>query len=480
MSAEKVLSVEEMAKKAEELRKEGKTIAYCHGEFDLLHFGHLRHFKQAASQADALFVTLTPDRFINKGPSRPVYNENYRAEFIASLECVAYVGVNQWATAETPLKMIRPDVYCKGNEYLKKKDVTGRITVEKNLIESLGGRLFFTDDVVFSSSTLSKNHFNVFPESAMPWLKAFGAGHRAEEVIALMEEWKKLNVLVVGESFLVEEKMVHKDSAGNKRETEVISYASGAVVTANQLMQFAGRVTYFDPSLDESTSVQSSLDSRIVLNHTPLLEELPLRMVKERVFIQEGNKPSEVESKTTAEPRSIALAVREQEEKLLSSFEVLLSGVDLVVVVDGGYGLITPKLAELIAGKAPVYTLFSGGAKESSVLDFHPLLHFLQEGEHKARTSADIQLSLQKEKGMRVQEGDFLEEVPAFIAGTENHPFADSTVFALASLGVQTKWQRQVLGFVSMAAYAMAFQNRSLRLPLEMMPFSKFLIALLK
>ena len=63
-----------------------KKIVLCHGVFDLLHFGHLNHFEKAKSHGDILVVSLTPDKFVNKGPSRPAFKESVRLEMLASLE----------------------------------------------------------------------------------------------------------------------------------------------------------------------------------------------------------------------------------------------------------------------------------------------------------------------------------------------------------------------------------------------------------
>ena len=62
--------------------------------FDLLHFGHLEHFKEAKQKGDILIVSITPDRFVNKGPERPAFNENLRALSLSEIESVDYVVIN--------------------------------------------------------------------------------------------------------------------------------------------------------------------------------------------------------------------------------------------------------------------------------------------------------------------------------------------------------------------------------------------------
>ena len=103
LHSDKVMEIEQLAKLLQSLRAENKKIVNCHGVFDLLHIGHIRHLEQARRIGDILVVTITPDRYVDKGPHRPAFTETLRAETIASLSCVDYVAINQWPTAEETL-----------------------------------------------------------------------------------------------------------------------------------------------------------------------------------------------------------------------------------------------------------------------------------------------------------------------------------------------------------------------------------------
>ena len=116
----KVQSLDELAAVSQALRAEGRRVVLCHGVFDLLHLGHMRHFEAARTHGDVLIVTVTPDRFVAKGPGRPAFNERLRAETIAALECVDYVAVNQWPTAVETIATLAPHVYAKGDDYRNK------------------------------------------------------------------------------------------------------------------------------------------------------------------------------------------------------------------------------------------------------------------------------------------------------------------------------------------------------------------------
>ncbi len=151
----KILSLEELASKAKELRQQGKRIVLCHGTFDLLHIGHIRHLQNARKDGDVLITTVTGDSYVNKGPGRPVFPEHLRSENLAALSCVDYVGINPSITATNVISLIKPHAYVKGKEYKNDKDdLTGNISLERDAVEQHGGELIFTEDITFSSSNL--------------------------------------------------------------------------------------------------------------------------------------------------------------------------------------------------------------------------------------------------------------------------------------------------------------------------------------
>ena len=108
---------------------------------------------------DVLVVTISPDRFVDKGPGRPVFNEDIRAESIAALECVDHVAINKWPTAEETLRRIRPHIYVKGQEFENMEDKTGKIQKEAEVIKEIGGEIRFTHEIVFSSTKLLNQYF---------------------------------------------------------------------------------------------------------------------------------------------------------------------------------------------------------------------------------------------------------------------------------------------------------------------------------
>jgi rfaE bifunctional protein nucleotidyltransferase chain/domain len=155
----KILDLDELAAKLSGLRSQEKKIVHCHGCFDLMHLGHIKYFQAGKEMGDVLVVTVTPDEYVDKGPERPVFGQNLRAESVAALACVDYVAINRWPTAEETLRLLRPTYYVKGQEFENGEDKTGKIQKERTVLKEIGAEMRFTHEIVFSSTELLNRHF---------------------------------------------------------------------------------------------------------------------------------------------------------------------------------------------------------------------------------------------------------------------------------------------------------------------------------
>ena len=150
----KIVDIDTLAITSNEVKSQGKTVVHCHGCFDLMHPGHIKYLQAAKRMGDVLLVTLTPDKFVDKGPDRPVFSQDLRAESIAALECVDFVSINQWPTAEETIRALKPHYYVKGQEFENLKDRTGKIQKEYKVLKEIGAEMRFTHEIVFSSTKL--------------------------------------------------------------------------------------------------------------------------------------------------------------------------------------------------------------------------------------------------------------------------------------------------------------------------------------
>jgi rfaE bifunctional protein nucleotidyltransferase chain/domain len=138
----RVLSTEELMGAVQRDRAEGRTVALANGCFDVLHVGHVRYLQGAAAEADRLIVAINDDRSVAdlKGPGRPILPAADRAELVAAVRGVHYVVVFGERTVEPLLRLIRPDVHCKGTDY------TVDSVPERSVVVEYGGRTAIVGD----------------------------------------------------------------------------------------------------------------------------------------------------------------------------------------------------------------------------------------------------------------------------------------------------------------------------------------------
>lgn len=139
--AARILSLEEAAAWAAELRRAGWQVVFTNGCFDLLHVGHVAYLAEARRLGDALVVGLNGDASVRalKGPGRPLVPAEDRAAVLAALRAVDAVVVFDELTAESLVAAIRPDVYVKGGDWA----TSDRRPPEAAVVEGYGGRVVF-------------------------------------------------------------------------------------------------------------------------------------------------------------------------------------------------------------------------------------------------------------------------------------------------------------------------------------------------
>ncbi|MDP6405159.1 MAG: PfkB family carbohydrate kinase [Alphaproteobacteria bacterium] len=202
---DKIKSIDELASLANSFQAQGRNVVLAHGVFDLVHLGHVRHLEAAAREGDLLFVTVTADEFVNKGPGRPVFPQQLRAEMLAALECVDWVGVSRWSSAEEVISRLKPDTYVKGSDYQnEEEDLTGRIVSERETVERHGGRIVFTDDLTFSSSNLLNEHFSFLSPDVQNFLTGLRRRNALPRILGELDAIRDMRVLIIGDAIIDE------------------------------------------------------------------------------------------------------------------------------------------------------------------------------------------------------------------------------------------------------------------------------------
>ena len=139
--SEKVVTRDRLVDLVRADRRQGRTIAFANGCFDLLHAGHIRYLQAAASEADRLVVAVNDDPVAaTKGPGRPILSAADRAEVVAALRGVDYVTIFPEARVTPLLELLQPDVHCKGTDY------TVESVPERDTVLRYGGRIAIVGD----------------------------------------------------------------------------------------------------------------------------------------------------------------------------------------------------------------------------------------------------------------------------------------------------------------------------------------------
>ena len=145
-------------------KNKSKRIVLCHGVFDVLHIGHINYFKEAKKFGDILVVSITDDKFVNKGPGRPAFSISNRVRFLKEINCIDFIFVSKFKTSENVILNLKPNYYCKGGDYPYKK-----VNIDKNLereikaLKKIKGKFKTIKKPMFSSSKIiNDNKFQNF------------------------------------------------------------------------------------------------------------------------------------------------------------------------------------------------------------------------------------------------------------------------------------------------------------------------------
>lgn len=503
----KVKDLDELAEILGRLRQQGKTIVLCHGVFDLIHPGHIRHFEAAKREGAVLVVTVTQDGFVNKGPGRPVFNQRLRAESLAALQAVDFVAINRWPSAVETIGLLKPHVYVKGGEYAApESDVTGMILQEEAAVKAVGGRIHFTNEITFSSTELLNTHFDVYPDDAQAFLKSFRQRYSAGDVIRQLDALRRLKVLVIGETIIDE---YHYCQAMGKSPKELLVttkylreevFAGGVLACANHVAGFCEDV-HLVTCLGSKNSHEEFVRSHLKPNVTAqffhrddsstivkrrYLDHAFLTKMFEVCFLDDSAIPPHIERDICAYLKSV------------------VADYDLVLVADYGHGLIGANTIALLCSEArflAVNTQTNSANAGYNLITKYPHADFICIDEPEMRLAchdrvrdlrhliAETASKLGSRRvvvtrghlgSMSYAVEDGFSEIPVFSSKIVDRVGAGDAYLSVAAPCVASGMSMDLVGFVGNAVGALAVRIVGNRSAIEAVPLYKFITALLK
>lgn len=507
-SRHKVRSLEEIAALTAEARGRGRLVALAHGVFDLLHLGHVRHLEEARRHGDMLVVTITADPFVNKGPGRPVFSEHLRAQMVAALEHVDLVAINPAPTAVNVLSTIKPSVYVKGSDYADAAaDVTGGIVDERNAVEAHGGRIVFTDDITFSSSSLINRYLGVYDAELQAYLEEAREGDLLPRAIELIESVRDKRVLLVGDTIIDEYRYVMPMAKSPKENMIATLYrdhetfAGGVIAAANHVAAFCDRVEVVT-----------------CLGEHDRYEDLIRQTLKPNVILHVVDRPGKP---TTRKTRFVETGymrklfevydmddtpLAPEEERALTSLIAERAGAcDIVIATDFGHGMITPAAVDALCRHSrflAVNTQTNSGNLGYNLITRYPRADFVCIDAPEARLAmsdrfSDIAIIASQSLPSRIDCHRLIithgkhgcitfdrergtHRIPAFTNTVVDTVGAGDAFLSVTAPLVSTGAPMDLVGFIGNAAGAMKVGIVGHRRSIEKPALVKFLTAILK
>jgi len=503
----KIKKIEELSELLGSYRIGNQIIVHCHGVFDLLHIGHIRHLEQARRMGDVLVVTLTSDRYVNKGPGLPAFNENLRAEAIASLNCVDYVAISRWPTAEETLRLLKPSLYVRGSEFKNVPiDINSISNREERVAEEIGAKLAYTEEIAFSSSTLINRYLSKLPEEIHEYLSVFRQRYRQQDLIKVLDDMHSLNVLVIGDTILDEYQYCEAIGKSSKDPVLALRYqshdlfAGGVLAVANHVANFA-RSVQLVTVLGEMDSHEAFINSQLSDNISSnfIIRKNAPTLIKRR-FI-EGyslNKLFEVYIMDNTGLPSY------QDKDVCSWLMEKLPDYDVVIAADFGHGAISETMVQTLIDHArflAVNTQANAGNRGFHTISRYPRADYACIAEHEIRLETrtldgdlrplmnDIAHRLncrrfvvtRGRKGalVRNDHGGFVE-VPSFATNIVDRVGAGDAFFAVTALAAAQGAPDEVLGFIGNIVGALAVEVVGNKKSIDKMSTQKYIESLMK
>lgn len=483
----KIKDLGEISNYITEEKKIGHKVVHCHGVFDLLHPGHIRHLQEAKKQGDKLVVSLTPDNFVNKGPGRPAFDEKLRMEQIASLSCVDFVVLNNSPDAIAAIQRIKPDIYVKGSEYQDHaSDITGKISQEVGAVEALGGKVFYTNDIIFSSSGLINQFIDSDAKKIAPFMERVKKYYSIEDLYHKIEQLSDLKVLVIGDAIIDTYQYVNplgQAGKGVHLTSQLIgceNYLGGSLIIANHIASFVknvtlltglGRTCPYHEFIKENMH-RNIISEFVIYDHYPTLE-------KKRYVIKDGNAVTKLfETYSSNGP----LLNPEQTEKVLRFVKNYAKEFDLVLVCDFGNGFMNPTIIQAI-GQIPsclaINTQTNSGNRGYNVVTHYDRADFVSLNEPELRLAAHDRYSPLEDVVYKIAhtlqsphlsvtrgvEGVYFYSahmpavtIPALTMQAVDRVGAGDGYFALASLCIAKGYDSLFSGFLGSIAAAIGVQ----------------------
>ena len=260
--------------------KKNNSIVMCHGVFDVLHYGHITHFEEAKKNGDILIVSITDDKFVNKGPNRPIFDSSIRAKSILALKVVDYVIVSKDFDCINTLRKIKPNFFAKDIEYINKKHSSNKtFEIEKKFLKKINCELIYTHQKKLSSSEIIKFKFKNKDKNTQSYLDSISKKFDYKYIEGLLLNLKKKEICMIGDPIFDTYTFCQTEGISSKSPTlasifkKKETYPGGVLAVsemANALGIKVNLITY-----GKRSNLKNKLNKRIKINSINEFQQIP-------------------------------------------------------------------------------------------------------------------------------------------------------------------------------------------------------------
>jgi len=339
------------------LKKAKKKIVLCHGVFDLFHIGHLNHINEAKKYGDILVMSITSDRYVNKGPGRPFFNIKQRMQILSSIKNVDYVITSDSPNSVSIINKIKPNIYFKGPDYINmKEDFTGFIKKEINAVKKNKGKIIYGTGETFSSSKIL-NQISSSTDEQKKVIDEIKKNYSFNSISdQIFKNIQKLKILVIGESII--DKFIFCTALGKSGKEAILNLEKnlekevlgGVGAIGNHLSDFGKKIdiiTYLGSFNDKKSFILKNLKKNIKLDF--IIKKLSPTIVKSKIIDSSNN--SKLIGLYDFNDRNLS---QKEESIFFSKIDKKIKKYDIVIVSDYGHSFISQKIANFLSKKKNV------------------------------------------------------------------------------------------------------------------------------
>ncbi|MBM3208631.1 MAG: cytidyltransferase, partial [Chlamydiae bacterium] len=416
---------------------------------------------------------------------------------------------NNEPTAVTAISHVKPSIYVKGEEYKDHdKDVTGKISEEVETVKKFGGQIYYTDDIVFSSSSLINQFIEQRSEELEVFLTSLKKEFSANDIIEKLETLKKLKVVIIGDAIIDEYQYVTPLGQSGKglhmsavcKENDV--FLGGSFAVANHLAEFVDDITLITSVGKEclfKDKINQDLSKNIKPIYIPSINQDTL--TKKRYVMKDGQQYTKLFETYSSNDQILNNSYK---KNLIEQIRKYSENCDLLLVTDFGNGFIDDDVAEEI-NKINTFKAINAqtnsGNRGFNLITKYQNASFISINEPEARLATHLSQDkidkviekLSKEikvKNISITSGvrgvlcfsdtKLTSRIPALSTNAVDRVGAGDSYLALASVCLAAGWCHELSGFLGAMAAAMNVQTIGNQVPTKKSALSKFLIRLMK